>query len=250
MTGRFPTRTCATLVVLAAHTCVLHSQKDATKPRFDAASVRPNRRYACQGRWDFRVSHGAVVAENAPLKRIISRAYNLTDDRVSGPGWLDSQCYDIKAKASGALQDRDLMPMLQSLLADRFHLVAQRVSEERPIFALVIDKGGPSLRPYGDKVERPQSADQRRMLFMARHLPDLCERLGMVAGRPVVDKTGLDGDYQIELVYLPFESSDSDPAAPDIFSAVRNQLGLRLDAQRGVVDILKIQSVDRVPTGN
>ena len=74
----------------------------------------------------------------------------------------------------------------------------------------------------------------------------------MVTGRPVIDKTGLDGDYQIELAYRPFDSTTSDSSDPslDVFSAVRNQLGLRLDPQRGIVDILKIQSIDKIPTEN
>jgi uncharacterized protein (TIGR03435 family) len=83
-------------------------------------------------------------------------------------------------------------------------------------------------------------------------LPDLCERLGKVTGRPVIDKTGLDGDYMIVLTYPPLNSTDGDPSEPasDIFAAVRDQLGLRLEAQWGAVEILKIASVDKIPTEN
>jgi uncharacterized protein (TIGR03435 family) len=197
-------------------------------------------------------SHGTVTAENAPLLRIISRAYNLTDDRVSGPAWIESQCYDIRAKASTNLADHDLMPMLQALLHERFHLVAHLESAERPIFALVVDKGGSKMRPYGDKISVPSSIDDGNILFMARHLPDLRERLGKVTGRPVIDKTGLDGDYLIVLTYLPLGSTNNDSSDPasGIFSAVRDQLGLKLESQRGLVDVLKIDSVDKVPTEN
>ena len=87
---------------------------------------------------------------------------------------------------------------------------------------------------------------------MARHLPDLCERLGKVTGRPVIDNTGLTGDYLIVLTYHPLTSPNGDPsdAASNIFSELRDQLGLRLEAQRGVVEILKIASLDKVPTEN
>jgi uncharacterized protein (TIGR03435 family) len=144
------------------------------------------------------------------------------------------------------------MPMLRDLLEVRFHLVAHRESGERPVFALLVDKGGSKVRPYGAKISVPASDNDGKVLFMARHMPDLCERLGKVAGRPVIDKTGLTGDYQIELRYFPFGSTTGDPSDPaaDIFSAVRDQLGLRLEAQRGVVDVLKVVSVDKVPTGN
>jgi len=194
----------------------------------------------------------AVTAENAPLLRIVSRAFNLTDDRVSGPAWIASQCYDIKAKAPRGTPDSDLMPMLQTLLKERFHLLARRESAVGQIYALEIDKGGTKLHPYGYQEAGPPSNNDGKILFLARHLPDLCERLAKVTGHPVVDKTGLDGDYLIELAYLPFGADPSDPADPasDIFSAVRDQLGLKLEAQLGVADSLKIDSVDKVPTRN
>jgi uncharacterized protein (TIGR03435 family) len=241
---RLPMTLSTALLLLAA---TLHAQ-----PRFEVASVRHNRALACLGPWNFAAAHGAVNALRAPLRRIVSRAYNLTDDRVSGPAWLDSECYDIRAKAPANAADADLMPMLQTLLAERFHLLAQLDSAECPVFALVIDKGGSKLRAYDEKVAVPPSANGAQILFMARHLPDLCERLGKVTGRPVIDRTGLQGDYQIELAYLPFVPTVSDPAdlAADIFSAVRNQLGLRLDSERAPVEILKIQSIDKVPTRN
>jgi uncharacterized protein (TIGR03435 family) len=220
-------------------------------PRFEVASVRLHHTAECQGRWDFTAWHGAVNAQNAPLLRIVSRAFELTDDRVSGPSWMESACYDIRAKAPAGAPDRDLMPMLQSLLRERLHLVAQRESAERPVFALVADLDGPKLLPFGGKVEAP-AGTEGKAFFAVRYVRDLCERLGKVAGRPVIDKTGLTGDYQIELYYLPFSSADGDAAdSPfDIFAAVRNQLGLRLDPQRAPVETLKVVSADRTPTRN
>jgi uncharacterized protein (TIGR03435 family) len=232
--------------------CAVHAQTAGPVLRFDVASARPNHTAGCRGRWNLTALHGTLSAENAPLLRIVSRAYNLTDDRVSGPAWIESQWYDIRAKAAGDVPDRDLMPMLRELLQERFHLVAHRESDERPILALVVDKGGAKVNPYGAKIAVPPSDNDGRVLFMARHMPDLCERLGKVTGRPVIDKTGLNGDYQIELRYLPIGSTTGDPSDPaaDVFSALRDQLGLRLESQRGIVDVLKIVSVDKVPTEN
>lgn len=245
--------TIARLLAIAAAFCGLDAQITTPRElRFDVASVRPNRTAACRGRWDFAASRVTVTAVNAPLLRIISRAYNLTDDRVSGPAWIDSECYDIRAKVSGNVPDRDLMPMLEELLKERFHLAAHHDWEEKPILALVADKGGVKLLPYGANVSAPPSNNDGKILFMVRHLPDLCERLGKVTGRPVINKTGLDGDYMIVLTYLPLSSTNGDPSDPasDIVSAVRDQLGLRLEPQRGVVDTLKIDKVDKVPTEN
>ena len=228
---------------LAAELC---AQTAAPGLHFDVASVRQNKRGDCRGRWDFRHSQGRVIAENAPLRRIISRAFNLTDDRVSGPDWLDSTCYDIQAKAPGAVPDPDLMQMLQSLLTERFQMVAHRDSAARPVLALTTDKGGSKLRPYGDGVPVPTLTDGR-IVFMVRHMPDLCERIGKVMGRPVIDKTGLTGDYAIVLAYFPFGAPD---AETDILTALRDQLGLKVEPQRAPLEILKIEAIEKVPTAN
>jgi uncharacterized protein (TIGR03435 family) len=235
------------LILFFIASCVLQAQT------FEVASVRPNQKAACQGRWDFTAAHGAVNAENAPLLRILSRAYNLTDDRVSGPAWLNTQCYDIHAKTSRPATDADLMSMLRTLLKERFHLVAERGSEERPVYMLLIDKDGLKMRPYGDHNAPPPPITDGKMLFLAKRLPDLCERLGKVLGRPVVDKTGLDAAYMIVLTYQTFgtvNNGDATDPASDIFAAVPEQLGLRLEAQRGTVDYLKIDRIDKTPTEN
>ena len=104
------------LFLIVAAYCGLHAQTVPPELRFDAASVRLNQTAGCRGRWDFSASRGTVSAQNAPLLRIVSRAYNLTDDRIVGPAWLDSECYDITAKAAKEATDRDLMAMLQGLL--------------------------------------------------------------------------------------------------------------------------------------
>jgi uncharacterized protein (TIGR03435 family) len=161
---------------------------------------------------------------------------------------MDSECYDLKAKAAGDATRPDLMTMLRGLLKERFHLAAHLEADERPIFVLSVDKGGSKMQPYSEKASVPSS--NGGILFMARHLPDLCERIGKVTGRPVVDKTGLDGDYMIVLTYLPYTNSDPSNPESDIFSAVREQLGLQLQAQRGVVDVLKVDSIDKIPTSN
>ena len=240
------------LLVVAAARCILPAQTVRPDMRFEVASVRLNRTAACRGRWDFNASHGMINAENAPLLRIISRAYELTDDRIAGPVWLESTCYDIIAKASAGTADGDLMPMLRTLLKERFHLSARVSSEERPVSVLLLDKGGSKLRPYGADVPVPSPIPDGYVLFMVRHLQDLCEKLGKVTGRPAIDRTGLNGDYMIVLTYRPFAAISNDPsiAGSDIISAMRDQLGLRLESQRAAVDVLKVDRVDKVPTEN
>jgi uncharacterized protein (TIGR03435 family) len=144
------------------------------------------------------------------------------------------------------------MVMLKDLLQERFHLAAHRESVEMRILALVTDRDGSKLRPFGEKNSEPSDQREGRIVFLARHMPDLVERLAKVTGTPVVDKTGLNGDYLIELSYRPLGSAETDPPDPDgdIFSAVRIQLGLKLESQRGLVEVLKIGDLLRTPTEN
>lgn len=224
----------------------------SAQPRFDVASVKSNRDAGCQGRWDFVAENGAVAAVNAPLRRIISRAFNLTDDRISGPAWMESECYDIQAKVIGReASEGDLMEMLRELLTERFHFAGHLESSERPIYALLPEKGGVKLGAEDDDVQRPPLLEGR-VLFMARTLKDLCERLGTITGRPVVDQTGLQGRFVIVLTYssLGVVNNDTANRASDIFTAVREQLGLRLESQRVPVSVLKVDAIEKIPTEN
>ncbi len=87
--------TFALTTALASSAYLTRTQRP--EPHLDAATVRQNRKDACRGRWDLRAEHGTVTAQNAPLLRIISRAFELTDGRVIAPSWLETTCYDIQA---------------------------------------------------------------------------------------------------------------------------------------------------------
>jgi uncharacterized protein (TIGR03435 family) len=194
--------------------------------------------------------------ENVSLRKIISRAYSLAEDRVSGPAWIESECYDIVAKAPADAPDEALMPMLQVLLRDRFDLVTHQETAEMPIFALVVDRNGPKVHEYhpGDSPSVPSSIKPGKVFFMVGGpMSALTERLSLIVGRTVVDKTGLQGEYRIPLSYAPLSAAsavDMADTGSDIFSAVREQLGLRLDAQKGNVEILKIDRANKVPVEN
>ncbi|MDE3196396.1 MAG: TIGR03435 family protein [Acidobacteriota bacterium] len=240
------------LAAVAADRAAEAQSSRIPEPRFEVASVYFNKRFDCAGPWNFAVSYGTVTARNAPLLRIISRAYNLTDDQVKGPSWLDSRCYDINAKTSGTTGDAELMAMLRALLRERLHLQAHIESEARPVYLLSIDKGGIRMPAEGGEIPPPPIPGDGRVLFMAKTLKDLCERLGKVTGRPVVDRTGLQGKFIIALTYAPYDSANADANGPraDIFSAVRDQLGLRLEPGVANAAILKVDAVQKLPEAN
>jgi uncharacterized protein (TIGR03435 family) len=211
------------------------------------------------------------------------------DYQVIGPGWLADARFDIDARADGDLTSDRAKAMLQQLLIDRFRLTARRESRTLPIYALVAradGRAGPQLRSSGTECAAPvppkgfppvpppppPPAGQQMtplstawparcpMIFAPGYLSirqmsmaEFAARLRQFAGRPVVDRTALTGPFDFELQFtpefLPPGFVVADNAAPSLFTAVQEQLGLRLDAQRGPVDVLVIDRVER-PTDN
>jgi uncharacterized protein (TIGR03435 family) len=201
---------------------------------------------------------GRLTIRNASLKFCIEWAYGVKDYQISGPGWLDSEHFDIVAKAErGALEDR-LRQMLQALLADRFKLSLHRETKEMPVYALTVGKEGAKIHPVKADGKSRTGGGRGHLTGQKISMPQLADLLTVGAqrelGRPVIDKTGLKGAFDIALNWTP---EDPRPAGeteaapgPDLFRALQQQLGLRLDSQKGPVEILVIDHVERVPTEN
>jgi uncharacterized protein (TIGR03435 family) len=206
---------------------------------------------------------GRLNTVKTSLRMLIAFAYNVKDYQLSGgPGWANSETYDITAKADGNATADQLKVMLQALLKDRFKLELRRETKDAPIYELVVAKGGSKLQ------EDTTSAKQ----LMARTGPGkvaaqkgstamFAQLLGTLAGRPVVDKTGLKSTYTFKLEWTPDvgegglgrpggpDVAPPDPGGPSLFTAIQEQLGLRLESAKGPVESLVIASVDK-PTEN
>ncbi len=237
---------------------------------------------------------GRYTARAVNIKFLIQQAYDIRDFQIVGaPDWLTSERYDIIAKAETPVINREnIKPLLQSLLAERFNLKFHRDTRELPIYFLVVGKNGPKLRKSeiqadqlnndppskspqsGDPSSPTQSADSRprgkgAMIRMTRGqvsaemapVSQLASLLAQQLGRPVVDKTGLEGLFDFKLEWTPDEtmrgmsplgdspghesSQPVDTSGPTIFSALQEQLGLRLESQRGPVEILVIDHIEK-----
>ncbi len=186
-----------------------------------------------------------------PLSVIISIAYGIDSNRIiDKPDWLDSQLWQISAKVDGdaMLTHEQMKPLLQDLLRQRFHLAAHRDSRAVPGYALVAVKGGAKLQASTD--------DDKPFFYIlpngvegsACSMSTLAAALERPSGRPVVDKTGIAGKYNIKVRYAPGNDPKSD--LPDLFTALQEQLGLKLEPQKVPVDYLVIDHVDKLPTDN
>jgi uncharacterized protein (TIGR03435 family) len=244
----------------------------ASLPSFDVASIKPDH---LDGHRTRVLSNGnSLTASGLTLKRLMELAYNVKDFQISGgPGWIDSETYAIQAKIDDATvealkklspQDRSEQHrlMVQSLLAERFKLKVSHSTKELAIYALVLTKSGPKFSESaasgaGQNGLSTNNGDLKAKELEISHFADW---LSGIVGRKVVDKTGLQGKYDFTMKYDdrrqdltvsgPGDSSQGRAATPpdsgpSIFTALQEQLGLKLEPQKGPVEILIIESVEK-----
>jgi uncharacterized protein (TIGR03435 family) len=276
----------------------LHAQaasQPANSATFEVASVKANKS------GDNRIGIGFAPggqfrATNVPLRELISAAYGTPQPLAAfqitgGPKWIESERFDIVAKAAGDPQPGAngppavLFPMLRNLLADRFQLIVHRETKELPIYALVLartdGKLGPQLLPAatdcgalnaaarGRGMPPPAPAPGERMSCGMRMFPgnlaggstsiaQLTYVLARFVNRTVIDKTGLTGNYDLNLQWTPDQMPQGrgelppgappmpaiDPNGPSIFTAVQEQLGLKLESTRGPVEVVVVDRVE------
>jgi uncharacterized protein (TIGR03435 family) len=195
------------------------------------------------------------VFTNVPLRQLIEQAYRVKPFQLTGPDWLSNVRFDIVAKYPAGTANEQLTLMLQTLLAERFHLAIHRESREMSAYALMVAKNGPKLvevAPNGTGTSNGRGRFQDRAISMA----GLADQLARELGRPVVDKTGLTAVYDLKLEWTPDDQPQGDAApsepaqGPSIFTALQEQLGLKLQTQEAPVEIIVVDHVDRTPIEN
>jgi uncharacterized protein (TIGR03435 family) len=228
----------------------------APLPVFEVASVKqvqpppPGRGVSSSMRMD----PGRFICTNVTLKKLIFNAYGVKDYEVTGPDWLNTELYDIAASVPTDTAGDDVLLMMQSLLAERFKLALHRERKEMPVFALIVGKTGPKLKQVEFGPSRT-SASPGKLTATNVPMRNLAEFLSRQLDRPVLDLTGLKGFYDFTLEWAP-EAKASAPgdAAGEIgaslFTAVQEQLGLKLEGRKAPIEILVVDRAEKVPTGN
>lgn len=200
---------------------------------------------------------GRLRITNETVKLLIRAAFQLQDAQIAGgPAWLDSDRYDLEAKTGGPekLEPGQMGQLLQRLLADRFNLKFHREMRELTSYALVVErnqKNGPKLKPKaegeGTAMNTHGGPAKSQLVGTGVSMGALASHVGNRLGRIVVDKTGLTESYDFTLEWAPDEASDS--PAPSLVAALREQLGLRLESQNSLVEVLVIDGLQK-PTNN
>jgi uncharacterized protein (TIGR03435 family) len=281
------TATVQALVLLAIGAWAVFAQT-ATPPQFEVASIKPSFSDMVM---NVRPLPGRLTAD-ATLQVLMQYAYGVAPFQVvGGPGWLTSERYQIDATANATASRDRMFLMLQSLLEDCFQLKIHRDVKEQPVFALVADKGGVKLPSPKEGVCVDSAADaatewvgEGRMaapgevqpakgrcgsavlglgpLGAQMHggkiaMPELTRTLSMLLGRSVVDKTGFTGLFDLQLDFVPDDTTPAMPPPPpgsytsgvSIAQALQQQLGLRLESARGPVQVIVVDQAER-PSAN
>jgi uncharacterized protein (TIGR03435 family) len=251
----------------------------ATGPRveFDVASVRPHAN--TDSKAYVQALQGRLVMTNFSLRQLILLTYNVPADQVSGlQAWMDSSHFDIQATADSSATVKQVEgPMLQALLEDRFRLKVHRETVERPVYILTVQKGGVKMQPTKEGSCTPYSVDSPPPVPAAdAPRPNYCDfpRMtrdgtnwilsgsGVTVGklaisvarsgldRPVIDRTGLVGGFDLQLRWAEAPVNEQvagggEPAGLSIFTAVKEQLGLRLEPAKAPVEMLVIDHVEK-----
>lgn len=239
--------------------CALALLVAALAQSFDVVSIKPTppsvRSIAIE------TTPGRFLAKGATLSFLIQYGYGLQAFEITGgPSWIESDRFEIEGKFDGEDTPTRMIPMLRGVLADRFKLKFHRESRQLPVYELVVAKSGPKLQAPGPKTmgREPKFAPSAgRLVASNQTMPALATVLTRTLSRRVLDKTGLKDHYDFVLQWTPDENQTpplrpsataTDPNGPSIFTALQEQLGLRLESSRGPVEVLVIDHVEKPST--
>jgi uncharacterized protein (TIGR03435 family) len=222
---------------------------------FEVAAIKPS--VTNDNGSGTHTSKGEVVMNNVSLKQCVEMAYDVRDYSFSGPDWLATLRFDINAKPPAGWDSREQFgPMLQTLLAERFKLVVHKESKVLPAYALVQAKGGLKIHPV-EKGEGGSSSNSNNGLYTAKHvtMQRFADFLARTLNSPVVDKTEAAGVFDFSLTFSrddlrPGSERSPDNSAPSIYTALQEQLGLRLLSQKLPVEIVVVDHMEKAPTDN
>ena len=227
------------------------------------------------------IGNGMLTVKNSTFKELVATGYSLRDFQITGgPGWIANDRFDIEAKSEAMAAapkpqsmtdeqrtefERQFKERLRSLLAERFQLVAHTETKEMPIYALVQAKGGSKPQPAKEVEGGNRGMRMQHGVLTGTSAPVdmLAKAMSDSVGRPVVDKTGLSGKFDWKLEWTPDagqlqpkapgQTQEAAPApdlsGPSLFTALQEQLGLKLESQKGPAPILVIDKVEK-PSAN
>jgi len=233
-----------------------------TLPTYDVSAVKLNN--SGEGNYNMGISDtdGTLKATNIPIETMIEYAYDVKEDHIFGlSGPVKDARFDVEAKVlpkedgkAAKPGDNQLQAMMIPLLADRFHLKAHVEPRVLPIYELVVLRGGPRVKlsteaAHSSSINMSASNTDRILNAKGASMPDLAQALSDLVHRQVIDKTGLAGRADMTLKWTSDEAADQGGNVLSIFTALEEQLGLKLVSSKGPVECLVIDHIE-MPTEN
>ena len=255
------------LAVLLFHIATRISGQAADVPAFEVATIKPSADLMVWSGFLFPGSErpdraglaSSFEASHVTVKAMVAFAYDVRDFYVSGePGWAGADRFDIVAKAETSADHAQMRVMMQTLLKERFKLALRQETRDATVYQLVIAKGAPKLQESSRKAGGIRFLGRGNVEGKGSAMAGLAGYLQTLLGDVVVDKTGLTGNYDFKLTWVPDEAQAGKPGAqglpaanaaeeggPSIFTALQEQLGLKLEASKGPVEALVIVHVEK-----
>jgi uncharacterized protein (TIGR03435 family) len=212
----------------------------AAQPAFEVASIKRSTALS-QDMKIVPTPGGRLNGENLTLKFLIGISYKIGDNQIQGgPSWIASARYDIAAKAETAKQFPDFSPMLQTLLEDRLKLAVHHETKEQSVYVLTAAKEGLKLRSTdAQSGSGTIGMTSKRMEGTGIAMESLARALARITGMVVIDQTGFNGKFDVDLAWAPDDEGDS------LFTVLREQLGIKLESRKAPVDVLVIDHAEK-----
>ncbi len=204
----------------------------------------------------FDTSPVTLTIRGASLQSLVQWAWDMPPFQVSGPAWLRESGFDVVAKSASPVNDDQLRLMLRTLLAERFGMKVHIEKNEMQVYALTVAKGGPKFHESATEGPPVFTNAGKGMLIAERvSMQDFAEKISEPLGRPVIDATGLKGRYDIHIdvtAYLtnPGGSGGEMDVMSVLFTALQEQLGVKLESRKDTPEILVVDSASKTPTEN
>ena len=239
-------------------------------PRFDVISVRQDKNPNAISH--ARVDADGIAAENVTVHMLLMESYQLNEDQLVGePSWAKTDRFDIQAKVAGSdvaklakLSTKDRRSMFRQVLTEQFHLTTHTDTKQLPVYVVTVAKGGPKFKPHVPDPAHPErengsgwfSWSGGHLVAQGPTMAYFLFALSLETRHTFVDKTGLTGNYDFHLEWTPDDMAASSgsnegaqpvagDSAPSIFTAIQEQLGLKLESTKGPVQVMVIDSVAR-----
>jgi uncharacterized protein (TIGR03435 family) len=225
---------------------------------FEVVAIHPSRADSMNTQIQMQPG-GRLIIVNATLRTLIRNAYGVLPFQIIGePKWSEIDHFDINAKNSSGqeMTQESARPLMQNLLADRFHLKAHWETREEAVFALVVEKDGPKFQPHADSLQHGMNSSRQPGKVNMRGadvtMTQLADELAFRLQRFVIDQTGLAGHYDFILHWNPdpvIDGASANESEPSLGTALHEQLGLKLNPTKGPVKVLVIDAAEK-PTEN